>query len=89
MRDIPVAAIGEALARCIEKASFLLGKREKAALQAGRDSESSPSGREILSQRRWLFVPSWAKGAREAAKAGLTLLKGRVHQDFGEEFDEE
>jgi fumarate hydratase subunit alpha len=50
MREISVTEIAAALERCIEEASFRLGDREVAALEAARDRESAPAARGVLEQ---------------------------------------
>lgn len=50
MRDLPVSVIQDAVVGCIERASFLLGDDELAALRDARDRETSDTARSVLSQ---------------------------------------
>ena len=50
MREINVAEIRQALIGCIERASFELGERERAALAAAQAQETSAIGRPLLAE---------------------------------------
>jgi fumarate hydratase subunit alpha len=50
MREVPVSEIADALVRCIGEASFSLGERERDALRAAAQRETSESGRAVLAQ---------------------------------------
>ncbi|HOI56233.1 MAG TPA: fumarate hydratase [Phycisphaerae bacterium] len=50
MRTVSVRAVADALYDCIGRASFNLGERETAALEAARRTETSPTGRAVLDQ---------------------------------------